>query len=87
METDFFEGRAPTFSKDSNARRWQLIETFESTPESIWEDIHMTSRYVHQKNMNVFPDRFLTSRYVHQKKMLIINLKLISGKYAQKHSV
>jgi hypothetical protein len=41
LETALFEGRAPTLSKDSNARRWQLTETFESTPESIWEDIDM----------------------------------------------
>jgi hypothetical protein len=41
METAFFEGRAPNLSKESKPLRLQLTETFEPTPESIWEEIDM----------------------------------------------
>jgi hypothetical protein len=41
LETALFEGRAPNISKDSKPLRWQLTETFELTPESIWEETDM----------------------------------------------
>ncbi len=41
LETALFEGRAPNLSKDSKPLRWQLTETFEPTPESIWGEIDM----------------------------------------------
>ena len=39
LETALFERRAPNLSEDSKPLRWQLTETFEPTPQSIWEDI------------------------------------------------
>jgi hypothetical protein len=41
LETAFFEGRAPNLSKKSKPLRLQLTETFEPTPEPMWEEIDM----------------------------------------------
>ena len=41
LEMTLFERRAPNLSADVKSLRWQLTETFEPTPESVWEDIDM----------------------------------------------
>ena len=41
LETTLFERRAPNLSEDSKLLRWQLTETFEPIPQSIWKDIDM----------------------------------------------
>ena len=57
-ETTLFERHTPNLSEDSKPLRWQLTDTFESTPESIWEDIDMIEDDPAHRGMSMINTRF-----------------------------
>ena len=58
LETVLFERHTPNLSEDSKPLCWQLTDTFEPTPESIWEDIDMLEDDPDHRGMAMSNARF-----------------------------